>query len=180
MIITIDCNDYTLPEEITLGERIEYNNLYREIIDIEEKQAVINSVSFYGKVPVEVLERTKYEDVEVIYNQLTKLFSEEINFSAPHEPKQEFFWKGQMWEVAKPELKQDSKMTFGEFIDAKQSVQNAGSDTWSSLLSLCCIYFRKKGESYDKTFPSEGPRSELMKTIPFSYALEVGFFLSSS
>lgn len=180
MTITIDCTDYNLPSEITLGDRIEYNNLYGKIIDIEEKQRVLNSVSFYGKIPAEILEQTNYDDVLVVYKELTRQFSENIDFSVPYDYQRDFFWKGDLWKIGAAELKQDSKMLFGEFIDAKQSVQNNGDDTWSSLLSLCCVYFRKKDEAYDKTFPIDGPRMELMKSLPFSYAIELGFFLSNS
>jgi hypothetical protein len=185
VIILIDGREYKLPAEVTLGERIEYENTYgkelrenKEIIDIE-REVVLKTVSFFGKIPVDVLENTQYEDVLVIYDEVLHFFSDDIDFNAVHNVQREFVWNDEMWVLSEPELKQDSKILFGEFIDAKQSVQNGEANMWTALLSLCSIFLRKKGEPYDKNYAIEGPRMQLMKTLPLTYAIEVGFFLNS-
>lgn len=203
MIITIEGKDYSLPvnfSEITLSQRIEYDRQYgKELrdrltklietpdeVEFAEYQADVacKTLSFFGKIPLETVQATAIEDVLAIYTEVLEELAVEINFSGEMALYSEFVWNKEDWVIAPPELKQDTKMSFGEFIDAKQSVQNmqdTGEERWGALLPLCCIYLRKKGEKYDKDFVIEGgQRMELMKTLPLSIAIQVGFFFHLS
>jgi hypothetical protein len=49
------------------------------------------------------------------------------------------------------------------------------------MVKLCAIYFRKKGEPYSEEFLYEdSDRIKLMHELPMNYAMQVGFFLTSS
>lgn len=209
---TIDIQgvEYSIPlllHDITLGERIEYDRVYGNDLAAELKKIAemkdnifresefstyqmslaCKTLSFFGKIPLGIVENTNIFQVLAIYDSLMKSYSEETNFADPERKIQNVFqWKDKddIWALYAPELKQQSEITFGEIIDSKQVVLNLfefGNGKWKSLLPLCCIYFRKIGEKYDAGFIIEGSeRYELMKTLPLDYALEVAFFLSSS
>lgn len=208
MIITIEGTDYELPASlaaVNLGRRIEFDNQYgkdlreklKKILEMKDGlakdmeftdyhcQLACKSLAFFAGMPLNVVENTSIEDVLVVYHQTMKGYAEDVDFANKEfEPLQEFYWNDEAWVIAAPELKHDSKMTFGEFLDAKQWVKNLyelGNDKYEALLMLCCIYFRKKDERYTKDLANEnGDRYKLMKTLPMEYALHVGFFLSVS
>lgn len=193
MIITINGTDYQMPVslmDVTLNDRVEYDNLYGK--DLREKfiklienkdeegieyyytEVACKSLSFFGKIPLEDVENTDINDVFVLYD-ITKQFSDEINFE--QEPIREIFWNNEMWYIAEPELNNNSEMKFGEFLDSKQSVQDLEDQKWAALIPLCSIYLRKKDEKYSEKLLTE--REKLMKSLPLGYALQVGFFLKS-
>ena len=214
MIITIEAVDYRLPVsllEITLADRIRYDRTYGDALQKElatilkeeederkrksdadrELELMVHycsvackTLSFFGNIPLEVVEGTKAEDVLTIYHQFMTELSEETDFSKERERTTSFGWKGDIWVIQSPQLKHDSTMTFGELVDSKQwmkNIETLGTGRWEALLMLCCIYLRKEGEKYTKelAYP-EGKRYRLMQTLPLQHALEVGFFLNSS
>lgn len=208
MTITIEGTQYTIPSSlmaITLGDRIEFDKQYgkdlqellKKISDMKEGpardleftdyhcQLACKTLSFFGKIPLDIIENTAIDEVLTIYHHTMKLMSEDVDFKGPEFIlKQEFLWQDEYWQIAPPELKHDSAMTFGEFLDAKQWVKNLwelGQEKWEAILMLCCVYFRKKGERYDKQWAMDGSdRYQLMKSLPLEYALHVGFFLSGT
>jgi hypothetical protein len=208
MVIRIDGNDYQIPTsllEITLADRLEYDKTYgrelkeklaevillpegtdRDFAVVEYKiDLAFKTLSFFGKIPIDLLKDTAIEDVLHIYNTVLESLSFEWSFENPDiQIQTDFEWQGEQWEIMAPELKHTSKATFGEFIDAKQVVKNMmeiEKDNWSALLMLCCVYFRKKEEAYNDAFIVEdGERYKLMQTLPLDYALNVGFFLSAT
>lgn len=142
------------------------------------------SVSFFGKIPLHIVESTDIMHVLAVYHAATQAISQDVDFSADHQLVREFWWNDEKWVIAPPELSSNSKMSFGEFLDAKQWVKNTyefSQQKWDALLGLCCVYFRREGEPYSKEMIEEGgQRYKLMETLPLQYALEVGFFLKSS
>jgi len=208
MQIRIEGVPYQLPVslmEITIADRIAFDNTYgkelaeklKAISEIPEEfdrelsfieyhcELALKTVSFFGKIPLEVLEQTKMDDVLLIYHQTMKALSADVDFKdESFQLSSEFAWNEELWEVAPPELKHDSAMHFGEFLDAKQWMKNLyefGNDHWEALLMLCCVYFRKKGERYKPELSAEGgERYQLLQNLPLEYALHVGFFLSGS
>jgi hypothetical protein len=208
MRITINGRDYNLPASlsaVTLGQRIEFDKahgkgLREQLKKIEEmKEGIVKemeftdyhfqlackSLSFFAGIPLDVVYNTAIEDVFIMYHNTMKGYAEDVDFAAKEfDLKNEFQWNNETWVVAAPELKHDSKMTFGEFLDAKQWVKNLyelSQEKYEALLMLCCIYFRKKDEPYTKGLSiEEGDRYRLMKTLPLEFALHVGFFLNAS
>lgn len=205
MQIRIDGIDYSYPAtlmDITLEERIAFDNLHgialrkqlSEILamksdtdrDIEfviyHCDLAKATLSFFANVPSRIVEQVAIEDVMVIYHELLHSYSDDVDFALNCELKKEFMWQGEAWEIQPPQLEQSSEMIFGEFVDAKQSVQDFfenGNEKFSALLALCCVYFRKKGEKYIKDLRVEnGERWQLLKNLPLPYALHVGFFLN--
>lgn len=188
--------------EITLQQRIDFQDqhgdtlleMYASIMAIDDEverelellqyafEKMFRSFSFFSGVPVEVLKESEFIDqVAAIYHATLKQILEDeaqIEFTKDH------VWNSEEWTIAPPELKHGDHMKFGELIDAKQVVQdlqNIGKGKWHSLLPLCAVYFRKKGEEYHKSFLYEdSERLELMKTLPLDKALVVGFFLSTT
>lgn len=208
MRIKIDGTEYNIPAsllEVTLADRIEYDKAHgKELreklslilkqpegeirdLDLAEYQCDVacRTLSFFGKIPLDVVRNVKMEEVLIVYYELMQSYSSEANFadeSVPLVLKVE--WGENEWMIAAPELKNTSSVTFGEFLDAKQAVKNLvefGNDRWEALLMLCCIYLRKEGEPYNEQLSAEnGERYLLMKSLPLQHALQVGFFLSAS
>lgn len=205
MRIKIEDKEYKIPGslmDITLSERIEFDNLYGKALkkqlgiiadmtdgvdrEIEftdyHLQLACKTLSFFGKIPLEIVQNTQIEEVLTIYHHTMKGYSEDTDFTEKDfELQREFEWMDETWEIAPPMLKHDSVMTFGEFLDSKQAVQNLyeiGEEKWEAMLMLACVYFRKKGEPYNKDFANDqGERYKLMKTLPLAYGLHVCFFL---
>lgn len=208
MTITIEGKDYELPASlaaVTLGKRIEFDNLHgkglreqlKKIIEMKDGlakdmeftdyhcQLACKSLSFFAGIPLDVVENTNIEEVLAVYHHTMRGYAEDADFANKEfQQLEEFYWNDETWVIAPPELKHDSKMTFGEFLDAKQWVKNLyelGQEKYEALLMLCCIYFRKKGERYTKDLSNEsGDRYRLLRELPMEYALHVGFFLSVS
>lgn len=188
--------------EFTLGQRIDYHNqcgneldaMAESILKMEDGlekdlelmqfqfEKMIRTVAFFMNTTPDALKESTYlDDIANIYHaNMATLFDEEQDLTI----ESLFVFKGEQWELHPPHLKHGSKMTFGEFIDAKQMVQNLnhlGASKWEHMLRLCAIYLRKKGEPYREEFLYEGSeRIELMKELPLTIALSVGFFLTSS
>jgi hypothetical protein len=205
MTIEVNNQPYTLPTtlfELTLKERIGFHNEHgallqqmadsiKEITDPLERdletmlfnvEGAYRIFSFFTGIGLEVVKQSELvEDIlKMTYATMSVLFEQEQAL----QPQTAFIWNNEAWELAAPQLKQGDKLTFGELIDAKQMIQNMqqlSKSQWESLLPLCAIFFRKKGEPYDESFVYEdSERLQLMETLPLEYALQVGFFLSIS
>lgn len=205
MKILLNDKEITLPSslsEITLGQRIAFQKEHGDLLDkmlesilaMEDEllrelelvefsfEKMFRTFSFFASVPVSVVKESKFVDdiANIYYSCLAVLFEDEAN----QQLKSEFVFEGELWELAPPEVKHGDKRTFGEFIDAKQTVKDMsdlGNGKWESLLPLCAIHLRKKGEAYSKEFLYEdSERLALMKKVPMDIAMQVGFFLSSS
>lgn len=208
MRIKIEGQQYKIPAsllEVTLSDRIEYDREHgKELreklskilsqpegvdrdLDLAEYQCDVacRTLSFFGKIPIDIVRQVKLEEVLIIYHEIMQAYSAEANFADEAAPLNlELEWNEEVWCIAPPELKNASSTTFGEFLDAKQAVKNLfelANDRWESLLMLCCIYLRKAGEQYSEELSEEkGTRYQLMQTLPLAHALNVGFFLSAS
>lgn len=196
---------YSIPnmlEDITLGQRIEFYRQYgaeldelaktiSEMPEGQEREAeeslfmlrsAIETFSFYSGIPLEeVKESMAMEQVLNIYTaNLAVLVQQEREITLL----QSYNWKGEEWLIAAPELRPDSKMTFNEFITAKEIVRQmaqVGTGNWEPLPYLCAIYFRKKDEQYQEDFVlPESERLKLMYELPLNIALSVGFFLADT
>lgn len=187
--------------EFTLGQRITFHEKHGAELDkmldsilamedgIEKELEVANfhfekmfrTFAFFAGTTVDTIKESKFIDdvASIYYSSLAVLLEEEKNLQL----QREFIWKGETWVIDAPELKHGDKMKFGEFIDAKQLVKDnadLGKGKWESMLSLCAIFLRKKGEEYKEEFLYEdSDRKKLMKELPMDIALQVGFFLSS-
>lgn len=204
MRVVINDKEVVFPSslsEYTLGQRIAFHQEHGVLLDQmlesilkmeDEFQKELEMVNyqlekmfrtfafFAGCTPEAVKEQKFIDDVSnIYYSCLAVLFDEEKNL----ELQRSFVWKGEQWELAEPELKNGSKMKFGEFIDAKQTVKDMsemGAGKWEAMLPLCAIYLRKKDEPYKEEFLFEySERMELMKELPMDMAMQVGFFLIS-
>lgn len=208
MQITIEDVQYTLPAslmDVTLGQRIEFDQQYgkeqraklkviRETEDALTKEmdfteyhldVACKTIAFFGSIPLEIVQNTAIDEVLAIYHTVMHPMTEEVDFNQPSFTLNlEFKWKDTTWLLQPPDLKNNSKMTFGEFIDSKQIVHDLyekEDQKWEALLSLACIFFRKKDEQYSEELSVvEEPRCQLLKTLPLAYALHIGFFLSAS
>lgn len=187
--------------EYTLGQRIAFHQehgvlldqMLESILKMEDEfqkelemvnyqlEKMFRTFAFFAGCTLEAVKEDKFIDdiSNIYYSCLAVLFDEEKSL----ELQRSFLWKGEQWELAEPELKNGSKMKFGEFIDAKQTVKDMsdlGAGKWEAMLPLCAIYLRKKDEQYKEEFLFEGSeRMELMKELPMDMAMQVGFFLNS-
>lgn len=205
MQFEINGNRYSIPSslhEITLQQRIDFMNRYGKQLDdnLERINSIEDDItrgleyaehridyafkviSFYTGIEENVLKESQFVDelLNIYHASIAVLEEEERTL----EHKTSFTWKGEEWELQHYELNNSSQMTFGEFIDAKQIVQdmhNLGKNDWESMLNLACIFFRKKGEKYTSELSNpNGERMKLMRELPLVYALQVGFFLLGS
>lgn len=204
MRILINDKEVVFPSslsEYTLGQRIAFHQEHGVLLDqmlesilkmeneFERELEMVNfqlekmfrTFAFFANCTVEAVKEEKFiEDVSnIYYSCLAVLFDEEKNM----ELERFFVWKEEEWEIAETQLRNGSKMKFGEFIDAKQIVKDMsdlGAGKWEAMLPLCAIYLRKKDEPYKEEFLFEGSeRMELMKELPMNMAMQVGFFLNS-
>lgn len=205
MRIILNGEEKNLPSslsEMTLGQKISFMSMHGDLLNemlesiqkMEDGPAkemdimtwhfekMFRTFSFFTGVSVQVLKDCEFVDtIATMYNASLQAFVEdEIQL----EPKEEYFFNDEMWVIAPPELKQDSRMTFGEIVDSKQIMSDyakLGRGKWEAMLPLCAIYLRKKDEKYEEHFAMEGSeRMKLMKDLPLDIAMQVGFFLSSS
>jgi len=205
MRITINDKDIVIPSsvsEITLKQKIDFSlthgkqleemaksilampDGYEKELEITQFQfeQMFKTFAFFTGIDENVLKESEFIDkiAGIYYSSLAQLNADEEEMII----QTEFSWNDELWEIAHPELKHGDRMTFGEMIDAKQIIQDMvelGKNRWECLLPLCAIFFRRKGEAYDKSFLYEGSdRLKLMETLPLNFAMQVGFFLISS
>ena len=201
LVNDIVVNIPTSLSEITLGERIRFHDQYGASLDEEITRITTmeegplkdlewshfhidiacKTFSFFSGIDLDIVrEAESLTTIMQIYNIVKTCLLEKPALEATTT----FNWKKEIWEIQPPILQADSTITFGEFIDSKQILQDMyelGAGKWDSLLRLCAIYLRKQGEAYEKTFALENsPRLELMKSLPMDIALQVGFFLINS
>lgn len=206
MRIVINDKEVVIPSslsEITLGQRIAFHNEHgRELdqmLDSIQKmkeddpmrdlelmefsfEKMFRTFAFFAGTTVEAVKEEKFiNDVASIYHAcLEQLFNDEQEI----ELQESFFWNDEEWILHTPELKNGSKMKFGEFIDAKQLIKDMvdlGAGKWESMLPICAIYLRRRDEEYKEEFLYEGSeRLKLMESLPMNIAVQVGFFLTST
>lgn len=188
--------------EMTLQQRIDWQQQYgndldekaRNIAEIKDElekeieiaeyqfEKMFTTMAFFLNCTVEAIKESKYIDeiASIYYSCLYQFFKEEDDL----EPQYEFTWKDSLWVITHPELKNGDRMSFGEFIDSKQIVQNLlklGKGKWECLIPLAAIFLRKQGEDYSEDFLNEdSERLKLMAELPMDMALQLGFFLTSS
>jgi hypothetical protein len=205
MRLTINGNQVVIPTsltEFTLGQRIAFQEEYgndldawlQKILSMEEGldkelevaefqiEKMFRTFAFFTGCTPEALKESEFVDdiANIYYACMSVLFESEDEVKI----EQQYSWRGEVWVIHPPHLKQDSKMKFGEFIDAKQIVKDLsdlGKSQWDKLLRLCAIYLRKPDEEYQEAFMYENSeRIELMKHLPMDIAMGVGFFLTAS
>ena len=188
--------------EITLGQRLKFHEQYGkqldemmksiiEMPDGDEKdievlqfnlEQMYKTFAFFANCTEEAVKENEFIDkIAAIYHTcLSKMFDE----SESIELESEFEWNGEIWTISHPEIKNGHSMTFGEFLDAKQVVQNMvglSKNRLECLVPLSAIFFRKKGEAYNQAFLyDDSERQQLMLNLPLDYAMQVGFFLKDA
>lgn len=205
MRIKINENIVEIPNslaEITLGQRIAFHKQYGKLLEERLKDALdlpegilrdlqvqeyhddcaMYFFAFFTESSLDTVKQDVPAEIvlAVYYSVFINLIKEENSI----ELRSNYQWNGEEWFLQSPVLTGSNPMTFGEFIDAKQILKDLVDDQgsrWEFLLKACCIFLRRKGESYDQTFIEEGSdRLKLMESLPMDIALEVGFFLISS
>lgn len=204
MHLSIEGVEYVFPatlKEVTLGDRIAYDQQYGQelaeklhgIAEMEEgiekdlcyaeyyADLACKTVSFFGKVPLDIIQNTRIDDVFFVYQQGLNELIKEIDFNdEAFQLQNEFEWNGSLWTIPGTTLDNTSNYSFGAFLDSKQSIKNAvdfGSGNWEALLLLACVNFRMKDEPYKESMSAEGgERYQLLQTLPMDIALHVGFF----
>lgn len=145
-------------------------------------EQMFRTMSFFSGFSIEELKASEFIDKMsgIHFAAIDALLMQEQEL--PFE--QEFTWKGEIWTLASPELKNGDKLTFGEFIDSKQIIKtmiDLGKNRWECLIPLAAIFLRKQNEAYEESFLYENSeRLKLMEELPLDIALQVGFFLTSS
>lgn len=203
----ISLNDKTVVvpsslSEITLKQRIDFQNehgpalleliesvnkieneLDRELAIAEfQMEKMYRTFSFFTGVTVNAIKQSQF--VDQVANIFFACFNQFLEEDENIEPETEFAWNKELWVISAPELVHGSKMTFGEFIDSKQMVQNMiklGKNKWECMIPLAAIFLRKQDEPYREEFLYEGSdRLKLMESLPMHIAVQVAFFLNSS
>lgn len=201
----INDTPFTIPSslaEFTLGQRIDFQDqvgneldeIAKSISEMPEGidkdleiaefmfEKCFRTFGFFTGIAPGVLKSSEFVDdiAAIYYGSMQTLFGDEATI----ELQTEYFWKGEIWDLHPPELKQGSKMSFGEFLESKQMVKNlseVGANKWEMMLPLAAIYLRRKDEAYQEDFIyDDSDRLKLMRDLPMDIALGVGFFLSSS
>lgn len=203
MIVSINDIEIQFPtslSELTLGQRIDFHLAYgqeleqmlRDIVKMPEGfdkelqlsyfkiEQACRAFAFFSGYPLSAIaEAPFFEEISMIYDTCLRSF---IEWPTEVELQEKYTWNGQDWFLSSPELKHGDKMRFGEFIDAKQLVQQMvemGMGRWEYMLPICAIYLRRENEAYQESFLYENSeRLTLMRDLPMDIASHVGFFLS--
>lgn len=198
VVIPSTLSEMSLGQRIDLQEKIgnQLDEMLKSVMSIEDEtereiemihfqmEKMFRTMAYFMNCTVEAIKESSFIDniAHVYFASLDLLLEEERREEI--ELKESFIWKGEEWELYPPELKNGDRMTFGEFIDSKQIVQDLiklGKNKWECLLPLSAIFLRKKGEDYEESFLYEGSdRLNLMKELPMDIAIQVGFFLKNS
>lgn len=207
MRLVINNTEVNIPSdlsEITLGQRIRFqekcgnllDEIHKSIMAISDETereielvhyqflVMVHSMSFFMDTTIEAIQNSIFIDqiTHIYYSCLSIVFQQESQELS--KPKESFIWKGEEWVLDPPVLKNGDRMTFGEFIDSKQIVQDLfrlGKNKWEALIPLSAIFLRKLNEAYDESFLYEGSdRLKLMEELPMDIAIHVAFFLSNS
>lgn len=200
---------YSFPtslSDITLGQRIDFNNQYgREIYeqrsqlmemetetpeDEDSKDTLITehyldsackTFSFFSGIPLEDVYKIPINQIVNVYENCMKGLleqQEDIDLQL------EFTWNDQLWLLGNAELNYESDINFNQFLTSKQIVKalfDLGQGQWEVLPKLCAIFLRRPDEEFDESWISEThERSQMMLDLPLDIALQVGFFLKSS
>lgn len=95
----------------------------------------------------------------------------------------EFDWNNETWAITDFKVNPASEMCFNEIITSKEVIRRVhaiGGNKWDSLIYLCVIYCRKRGEPFKDELIHEGSeRMKELENLPLKYALSVAFFLSA-
>lgn len=188
--------------EITLRQKIDFQNTYGKELDemarsIAEMpdgfdkelelmqfqfEMMFKTMAFFTNCTDQALKESEFIDkiAALYYAGPSALNQADTILSLQHE----FNWNNELWILDKPELKHGDRMTFGEMIDAKQTIQNMvglGKGQWECLIPLSAIFLRKKDEAYQESFLYEdSERLKLMESLPLDITMNVAFFLNSS
>jgi hypothetical protein len=188
--------------DITLGQRIDLQNSYgqqyeqrlkdaAEIEDADERELEIADInvqysiecfSFFTGIPLDDVK--EQFDVRQIINVVNA--NKVILLGQEHDLRilSEYEFKGEMYNICPPELTPQNKMSFNEFLTAKEitrQLQNLGKGKIDGLLYLCCIYLRKPNEQFSEVLMEpNGERMKLFRELPLDIAFAVGFFLTGS
>lgn len=201
--VTVNSTEYNFPSklgDITLGQRIAYQTEYGEDLDARHAQIeamaegpekeleqltfsvdmACKTFSFFTKIDEQVIkESSTLSEVLRVFGVMKGL----IYANGTTNNQTTFEWNNEKWSLYLPEVKNNSEIKFGEFVDSKQIVEDLialGGGYYDRLPRLCAIYLRKKGEAYDPAFAVEdSDRVQLMNDLPMDIALSVGFFLTS-
>lgn len=200
MKFIFDHKTYNFPtslRDITLKQRIEFDHLYGKEILSKQKEVLeskdelestmfqmdvaCKNFSFFSGIELEEVRKLPMNQVLSVYQAcFEQIAKEEQELTL----QQRFEWKDELWDLEAPELNHESKMTFNEFVTAKQIVKtmhDMGSGQWDALPSLCAIFLRKVDEPFDEKFISGSTdRTDEMMDLPLDIALSVGFFLRIS
>lgn len=195
----------TCLRDITLKQRIEFDNLYGKEIEethktiykanedgsvevLDEMEATLfqldiacKNFSFFSGIPLDDVRKLPMDQVLNVYHSC---FAEILKEEQEIKLLDKYYWNDELWVLETPEINHESKMSFNEFVTAKQIVKtmhDLGSGQWDSLPSLCAIFLRKENEPFDEKFISGTTnRSKEMLELPLDIALCVAFFLQIS
>jgi hypothetical protein len=158
--------------DVTLGQRIDFYNEHGRLLDemidsiakIEDTtdqeielaefafEKMFRIFSFFAGTTVEAVKESEFIDqvAEIYYKSLAPLFEPQTETQL----RESFTWNGETWVISKPELIQGSKMSFGEFIDAKQAIQDMEErGAYEKLLKLCVtLKPNEKRINHDESF----------------------------
>ena len=142
------------------------------------------SVSFFTGIPLEEIYKTDLIHVFAIFdNVLSPIFQPQEERTL-HE---NYYFKGELWTIASPQMTFENSMTFNELILGKvitNDMKNFAAGKFEALQKLAVVYFRKVNEKLDESWLSDdlGPseRMQMMAELPMDIVLDIAFFLQSS
>lgn len=142
------------------------------------------SVSFFTGIPLEEIYKTDLTHVFAIFdNVLSPIFQPQEERTL-HE---NYYFKGELWTIASPQMTFENSMTFNELILGKvitNDMKNFAAGKFEALQKLAVVYFRKVNEKLDESWLSDdlGPseRMQMMAELPMDIVLDIAFFLQSS
>lgn len=188
--------------QITLGQRIDLQNSYgqqyeqrlkdaAEIEDDDERELEIADInvqysiecfSFFTGIPLDDVKETfdVTQVINVVNANKVLLTGAEFDLKVLNE----YEFNDEKFIISPPELTPQNKMTFNEFLTAKEltrQLQQLGKGKIDALLYLCCVYLRRPGETFNEDLlDPNGERMKLFRQLPLDVAFAVGFFLTGS
>lgn len=180
------------PDELSIGQWIDFMRAFGQQLDahgdkIAEMDAgnerTISGIQLYAERAFAVAAFFSGLDIEVAKKEMPlpavcRLYREAFSGCFKVDADARFITHGGTdYLLPEPQLNQASEMTFGEVIDSKVMIYNAGVlewNRWELISMLCAIFLRPAGLQYQEEFAYlDGTRAEEMKAFPMRAALIV-------
>ena len=167
--ITLNRIKYQCPTkwgDITLRQQIKVS----QDADKEDNFKILALMSGYCDIPMDVLKKVRFSQVQKVFKNLAFLKDVEI----PKKAIVDFEFKGEKYTIVDSLMNEE----FQDWVSCETAFQNHKDNIWDALPYLIAVLAKREGESLDDYDLDE--RAELLKDIPIDIANGISVFFSAN